>query len=31
MDLTISLHWVEVLNFIKMNESQDSYGDGNEL
>ena len=22
MDLTISLHWVKVLNFIKINESQ---------
>ena len=26
MDLTISLHWVKVLNFIKIYESQDSFG-----
>ena len=26
MDQTISLHWVKVLNFIKINESQESFG-----
>ena len=26
MNLTISLHWVKVLNFIKINESQESFG-----
>ena len=31
MNLTISLHWVKVLNFIKIYESQDSFGKGNEL
>ena len=25
MDLRISLHWVKVLNFIKINESQQSF------
>ena len=26
MNLTISLHWVKVLNFSKIYESQDSFG-----
>ena len=26
MNLTISLHWVKVLNVIKINESQESFG-----